>query len=54
MQYIERIGVDNLPEEGLNLDALSRAIGVSLDNVRNEVQNLVEDGSLYTTADDDQ
>jgi hypothetical protein len=54
MQYIEKMGVDGLPEEGLNLETLSRAIGLHIDRVREEVSTLVEDGSLYSTGDEDQ
>lgn len=54
MQYIARLGADNMPEEGVNLDAVARAINMPGDKVREEVQHLIEDGTLYSTGDDDQ
>lgn len=55
MQYIDRIGGDNLPEEGLSVDTLARAIpGATVDKIKVELEDLLSDGMLYTTMDDEQ
>lgn len=55
MQYIDRIGGDNLPEEGVSVDALARAIqGASHDKIKSELDDLLSEGMLYTTTDDEQ
>ncbi|KAK9894142.1 replication protein A, subunit RPA32 [Cystobasidium minutum MCA 4210] len=54
MQYIDRIGGDNLPEEGLSVDTLARAIpGATVDKIKVELEDLLSDGMLYTTMDDE-
>lgn len=55
MQYIDRIGGDNLPEEGVSVDSLARAIqGASHDKIKAELDDLLSEGMLYTTTDDEQ
>lgn len=54
MTYIERIGADNLPADGVAVDSIARGIGSSLEDVAEEVDNLLGEGQLYTTSDSDQ
>lgn len=55
MQYIDRIGTDNLPEEGVSVDDLARGIpGATYDKVKAEMDDLLSDGMLYTTTDEEQ
>lgn len=55
MQYIDRIGHENLPDEGISVDTLARSIqGASFDNIKAELDDLLSEGMLYTTTDDDQ
>jgi hypothetical protein len=55
MQYIDRVGPANLPEEGLAVDTLVRGIqGATYDKVKAELDDLLSEGMLYTTTDDDQ
>jgi hypothetical protein len=55
MQYIASLGVaDQLPSEGVNVQAIVRSTGIDYDRVKEEVDSLVLDGQLYTTADEDQ
>lgn len=54
MTYIERIGADNLPADGVAVDSIARGIGSSLEEVAEEVDNLLGEGQLYTTSDSDQ
>ncbi|BGP13987.1 hypothetical protein JCM10213_005573 [Rhodosporidiobolus nylandii] len=40
-------------EEGVNVNAIVRGVGGNAAKVKEEVQNLVDDGHLYQTIDDD-
>jgi len=51
MGYIERIGTDNIPAEGLYVENISRGIGASRPQVEEEIENLLGEGLLYTTND---
>lgn len=52
MLYIEKIGADNLPQEGLPLDSIVRNVpGANMSAVEEEVENLLSEGLLYTTND---
>lgn len=53
LKHIHQLG-DDAPEEGVNISSLSRALGMSIDKVREECASLAEGGTLYTTTDDDQ
>jgi hypothetical protein len=56
MQYLARLGGgDQLPQDGIDVSAIAQnCSGVSVDQVRAEIESLVSDGHLYTTIDDDQ
>lgn len=54
MMYIEKIGADNLPPDGLFLEEISRGIGSSRAQVEDEIENLLGEGLLYTTSDNEQ
>lgn len=55
MQYIDRIGHDSLPDEGVALDSIARGIqGGTYGKVKEEIENLLSEGMLYTTMDEDQ
>lgn len=54
MQFIDRVGADNLPEEGISVDTLARSIqGASHAKIKAELDDLLSDGMLYTTTDDE-
>ncbi|GAA6000994.1 hypothetical protein JCM10207_007365 [Rhodosporidiobolus poonsookiae] len=40
-------------EEGINLNAIIRGVGGNQNKIREEIENLVNDGHLYQTIDDD-
>ena len=55
MQYIASLGsLDQLPQEGIDVQAIVRSTGIDYDRVKEEVDSLVQDGQLYTTNDEDQ
>ena len=57
MEHItNQIKANALAEEGINIHQLHREAGgsLSLNQVRDSVNNLVDEGHLYATIDDDQ
>lgn len=55
MQFIDRVGADNLPEEGISVETLARSIqGATQAKIKAELDDLLSEGMLYTTTDDDQ
>ncbi|KAL8292901.1 hypothetical protein RQP46_000595 [Phenoliferia psychrophenolica] len=52
MEHIAGLG-DDVPSDGVNVGAIQRAVGSTLDAVRKEVETLVSDGHLYNSIDDD-
>lgn len=56
MQFIAKEVEGGEAEEGVNVGAISRnaGSGVSLDKIKQELENLISDGHLYQTIDDDQ
>lgn len=43
-----------LPEEGVNINTIARALGVSVEKIKAECDQLTDNGALYTTTDEDQ
>lgn len=55
MGYFTRLGpTENLPGDGIGLDAIARAVGMPLQDVRDEIEAIIAEGHLYSTIDDDQ
>lgn len=54
MQYVDRVGVENLPQEGLSLENIARAIGSNRQAIDDEIDGLLGEGLLYTTSDAEQ
>ena len=55
MQYLEKLGADVLPTDGVPASQIARGIaGTTLDAVREEVETLLGEGMVYTTIDSDQ
>jgi hypothetical protein len=55
MQYFERIGgADHFPQEGVEIAAIARGSGGNEQAIRDQIENLIADGHLYTTIDEDQ
>lgn len=55
MQFIAKEVEGGEAEEGVNVNAIQRAGGgLSLDRIKQELENLISDGHLYQTIDDDQ
>lgn len=55
MAHIGSLG-DDVPAEGVNVGEIARAIGanVKVDQVRSVVEQLITEGHLYSTIDEDQ
>jgi len=55
MGYFSRLGPsDSLPQEGVDVQAVIRSLGIGENQVRDEVENLISEGHLYSTTDEDQ
>lgn len=55
MSYLFKLGpVDSLPSDGVPITQIVKGSGVQHDIVVMEVENLVAEGHLYTTSDDEQ
>ena len=55
MQYIGRLGTtDQLPQDGIHVGQISRGTDLDLDSVKDGVENLIAEGHLYSTIDDEQ
>jgi hypothetical protein len=54
MQFIDRIGADNLPDDGVDVAGIANGIKVDLGQVQEEISNLLAEGLVYTTSDEDQ
>jgi hypothetical protein len=55
MQWVQQqTSSGDAGEEGVNVNAIVRGVGGNAGKVKEEVENLINDGHLYQTIDDDQ
>lgn len=55
MAHFTRLGpTETLNQEGIHVEAIARSTNLSESQVRDEVENLIQEGHLFSTTDENQ